>query len=124
MRLVSGIPKFGLTSAGGALIWKNGAWDYWARGSFVRKFFGIGGTYRMNPDLTISNELMYDLKGDPKMKGIMGTPLFWRYGATHKLAGGSMTYEHRMMASQGALTMTQKGAVPVDKNGKFTMTIH
>merc|ERR1711990_376535 len=85
-KLESDLPKFGLTSAGATLLWKNGAYDFWGRGQFLRKVFGVGGTYRMNKDAVMSSELLYDLK-EGKGKGIMGSPLFWKYGATHKCAG-------------------------------------
>jgi hypothetical protein len=43
---VTPIPKPALSTAAASLLWKNGAWDFWARGSFMRKVFGSGLTYR------------------------------------------------------------------------------
>lgn len=103
-----------------SLLYKNGDWDFWARGSMIRKIFGVGSTYRMNKDTTISNELLYDVKGDDKMKGIMGSPLFWRYGATHKFGNG-LNFEARMMASNNSLWANMKSSTNFDKNTKFTL---
>jgi hypothetical protein len=63
-------------------MYTNGPWDLWARGSFVRKAFGAGMTWRQQDKLTHSTELIYDMKPDGKNKGLFGTPLFWRYGMT------------------------------------------
>lgn len=103
MKMASGLPKFGLTTATAGLMWKNGAYDFWARGSFLRKIFGAGCTYRMNDSTTLSNEFLYDMK-DGKGKGIMGSPLFWKYGAAHKANG--IAIEYRLAAANKALLCT------------------
>lgn len=54
------MPKFGVTSAGAALMWNNGAYDFWGRSSIMRKTFGTGFTYRMNKSTTVSSEVVYD----------------------------------------------------------------
>jgi hypothetical protein len=45
-RFVTPVPKAALSSAAASLLWNNGAWDFWARGSFIRKAFGAGMTWR------------------------------------------------------------------------------
>lgn len=104
MKCVTGVPKVGLSSACAGLLWKNGAWDFWARGSFMRKVLGAGCTHRLNSDTTLSNEFIYDMKMAPTKKGIMGSPLFWRYGAVHKAQ--NLVMEYRLMAADKSLTMT------------------
>lgn len=96
--------KFNLTSCGAFFFWNNGAWDFWGRGSFVRKLLSAGCTHRLNSNVTFSTDFIYDLKNDPKNMGLMGTPLFWRYGATHKF--GKQTIEYRLQAAKQSLLMT------------------
>jgi hypothetical protein len=72
------VPKVNVSSATAAFLWKNGAWDFWARGSAIRRVLGAGLTYRADKNLSHSTELIYDLNANTK--GIMGMPLFWRYG--------------------------------------------
>lgn len=48
----------------------------------MRKVLGAGATYRMDKTNTLSNEFIYDMKLDGKNVGIMGSPLFWRFGWT------------------------------------------
>ena len=93
-RFVTPLPKPALSSAAATLLWKNGAWDFWARGSFIRKAFGTGLTYRMGDGYTHSTELLYDMNSDGKNKGLFNTPLFWRYGMSLKTA--NVCYEGRL----------------------------
>jgi len=47
-RVITPVPKVAVSSATAALMWKNGAWDFWARGSFMRRVLGAGFTYRQD----------------------------------------------------------------------------
>jgi len=120
MKFASPVPKFALDSAAAGLMWKNGAYDFWGRGSFMRKVFGAGCTYRMQDNLTFSNELLFDMK-DGKGNGIMGSPMFWKFGATHK--SSNVTIEHRLAAANKALMYSSKSSFPIDQNTKFTLSI-
>lgn len=91
---MSPLPKPSLSSAAATLLWTNGPWDLWARGSFVRKAFGSGLTWRQDSNLTHSTELIYDLKPEGKNAGLFNTPLFWRYGLS--LKSSNLAYDLRM----------------------------
>jgi len=117
--MITDVPKTKLHCASAALLWKNGDFDYWARGSLLRKVLGAGATYRMNKNTVVTNELIYDMKPDGKNKGMFGTNLFWRYGSTHKL--GNISQEYRMMGANKQWDLTWKVIFPVDKNTKLTL---
>jgi len=119
MKVVSDVPKVNVSCASAALLWKNGVYDFWARGSFIRKVLGAGATYRLDKQNTFSNEFIYDMKLDGKNTGIMGSPLFWRFGYTAKTA--NIVHEYRMMAANNHLGCTWKGVMPIDKSTKLTV---
>lgn len=83
-RFVTPVPQPALSSAAATLFWSQGAWDLWARGSFIRKAFGAGLTWRHTEQFSHSTEVLYDMNPDGKNKGLFNTPLFWRYGLSLK----------------------------------------
>jgi len=120
-KVVTPLPKPALSSAAASLMWCHGAWDLWARGSFVRKAFGTGFTWRQGGGVTHSAEALYDMKPDGKNKGLFNSPLFLRYGMTFK--SQNIVYDLRMQAMNNSLTTSQKSACPIDKNTKLTLSV-
>ncbi len=71
--------------------------------------------------MNISTEFDYDLASTGKHKGILGTPLFWRYGADFTHPNKSVLTT-QLAAADGSCMLTQKFAAPLSSTTRFTGT--
>jgi len=103
-KIVAGVPKGNVDMCAMSLLWKNGAWDFWARGGIIRKAFGAGFTWRESSKRVHSSELIFDAKEDAKTKGIFGTPLFFRYGFGMKTQ--NISWDARMFCNNDSINLS------------------
>jgi hypothetical protein len=75
-----------LEGAYALLKYQSGDSAAWLRASILRKFLCAGFSHRVNDKMNLSSEFNYDMVSGGKVKGIAGTPLFWRYGADFTFA--------------------------------------
>lgn len=109
-----------MDNALGVLRYNEGANAYWLRGSFLEKFYTVGLTRKMSDMTTISSELIFDGKNDPKkMPGLFGQPLFWRLGSTINMAN-NVKANFALFAKQKSLLYHYAMTMPLDS--KTTLT--
>lgn len=91
--------------------------DMWLRGNILEKIYAVGMSASQDGHHH-SAELQYDA-GNAKNEGLMGKPLFLRYGGVYNLS--NKTKFQLMMNVGKQWWITEKWEVPLDDKFKMTM---
>lgn len=98
-----------------AMVGTNG--NYYLRTQLFDWFVGAGSWWKAENGSTHSVELQYDLKD--KKPGLMGQPVFMRYGSKYKL--GPLDY-HMSVLLGNTLTMKDKVDMKVNDSLKLSVS--
>lgn len=106
-----------LTEAYGLLALMNtSAGHFYFRSNCLSRFVGLGCAYTINENAHHATEVQWDFSKSPKA-GIMGYPLFWRFGGVYHTENGAKGTVQLNVGEKALLT--QKWEFQINKQTKL-----